>query len=418
MLLKNGRMIQVCDAIMGSGKSQSAIAYINAHPEKRFVYITPYLKEAERIKDSCPSHRFAEPSDSLPDFHFSKLEHTRFLLANGHNIATTHSAFRAYTSDMIDAIEKHDYVLIVDESVDVFQEGQYKKGDIQVLIDSGHVNEVDGVFKYTGKEYDGARLSDLIELFRCNNLIAAGESGEKIQYYYWAIPFEIMMSFSDVFVLTYLFNCSDLKYFFDIYQIEYRYIGICYHDGSYEFNNEPSYVPEYVSNIRSMLHVFYNEKLNAIGKNKHALSANWMKNHMAARDKLKNHMYTYFRYHMNAKSEEIMWTAYKKDRFALRGRGYSNQWVEFNHKASNEYRDRKVLAYCVNLFPKPQKVQFFAKYGITYDSDGAALSTMIQWIWRSAIRDGHEIWIYIPSRRMRTLLEQWLDRLAEGGDAG
>ena len=37
-----------------------------------------------------------------------------------------------------------------------------------------------------------------------------------------------------------------------------------------------------------------------------------------------------------------------------------------------------------------------------------ALGEMIQWIWRSAIRDGKEIWIYVPSRRMRELLKQWL----------
>ena len=33
---------------------------------------------------------------------------------------------------------------------------------------------------------------------------------------------------------------------------------------------------------------------------------------------------------------------------------------------------------------------------------------MLQFIWRSAIRDGKEIWIYIPSIRMRTLLKKWI----------
>jgi hypothetical protein len=47
--------VKVCDAIMGSGKSQSAIAYMNEHPEQRFVYVTPYLTEAQRITDACPA---------------------------------------------------------------------------------------------------------------------------------------------------------------------------------------------------------------------------------------------------------------------------------------------------------------------------------------------------------------------------
>ena len=34
---------------------------------------------------------------------------------------------------------------------------------------------------------------------------------------------------------------------------------------------------------------------------------------------------------------------------------------------------------------------------------------MLQFIWRSAIRDGEEIWIYIPSIRMRRLLYEWIE---------
>ena len=54
--------------------------------------------------------------------------------------------------------------------------------------------------------------------------------------------------------------------------------------------------------------------------------------------------------------------------------------------------------------------------GVKVDEDAYALSYMVQWIWRSAIRDGEEIWIYIPSKRMRTLLINWMDSLARGGD--
>ena len=48
------------------------------------------------------------------------------------------------------------------------------------------------------------------------------------------------------------------------------------------------------------------------------------------------------------------------------------------------------------------------------DQDGYALSEMLQWIWRSAIRDGKEINLYIPSKRMRTLLTDWIDETSQG----
>ena len=43
------------------------------------------------------------------------------------------------------------------------------------------------------------------------------------------------------------------------------------------------------------------------------------------------------------------------------------------------------------------------------DWDQYALAIMIQWVWRSRIRNGQEIWLYVPSRRMRELFLKWMD---------
>ncbi len=51
---------------------------------------------------------------------------------------------------------------------------------------------------------------------------------------------------------------------------------------------------------------------------------------------------------------------------------------------------------------------FFGKKGIKLDINQYALSEMLQWIFRSAIRNNQEITIYIPSERMRNLLFDYL----------
>ena len=51
--------------------------------------------------------------------------------------------------------------------------------------------------------------------------------------------------------------------------------------------------------------------------------------------------------------------------------------------------------------------------GVSVDEDGFALSEMIQFIWRSAIRDGKEITLYVPSSRMRNLLLDWLEEISK-----
>ena len=103
-----------------------------------------------------------------------------------------------------------------------------------------------------------------------------------------------------------------------------------------------------------------------------------------------------------------MWTTFKDYKHKLKGKGYSNQFVSCNCRSTNEYIDCYNLAYCVNIYLHPAVTQFFRQRNIQIDEDLYALSEMIQWIWRSRIRKGENINIYIPSIRMRNLLNAWL----------
>ena len=111
----------------------------------------------------------------------------------------------------------------------------------------------------------------------------------------------------------------------------------------------------------------------------------------------------------------------------LRGKGYSKEFkteqlkevdkahgfLACNARATNKYAECYNLAYCVNIYLHPAISQFFYQKGIKVDEDLYGLSEMIQWIWRSRIRNGEKINIYIPSIRMRTLLKSWLDTSLE-----
>ena len=72
--------------------------------------------------------------------------------------------------------------------------------------------------------------------------------------------------------------------------------------------------------------------------------------------------------------------------------------------------------YIVNIFMNVSDKRFYQRNGIEVDEDAYALSVMVQWIWRSAIRDGDEIYLYIPSSRMRTLLLDWIEKTSKGGN--
>ena len=53
--------------------------------------------------------------------------------------------------------------------------------------------------------------------------------------------------------------------------------------------------------------------------------------------------------------------------------------------------------------------KLFSYNNINVDEDYYALDKLIQWIFRSQLRDELPINIYIPSSRMRELLTKWMD---------
>ena len=95
------------------------------------------------------------------------------------------------------------------------------------------------------------------------------------------------------------------------------------------------------------------------------------------------------------------------------GGRYRGSFLSLTARATNRYRDRTVVAYIANRFIDPNVLKFFADEGITIDTDEFALSEMLQFIWRSAIRDGKKITVYIPSKRMRELLIAWINQMSK-----
>ena len=104
-----------------------------------------------------------------------------------------------------------------------------------------------------------------------------------------------------------------------------------------------------------------------------------------------------------------MWTTKKEFKKLLESNGNKKGFISLNIKATNEYKDTYNLAYIYNRFLNPLEKGFFTSNDIKVDEDIFALSELIQWIWRSRIRDNKPINIYIPSQRMRNLLIDWLD---------
>ena len=258
---------------MGSGKSSAAITYMNEHKRDKFIYITPYLDEAERIKDGCPALRFAEPSNKIEKYHFKKTEHTAGLIKLGRNITSTHQAFKRYTKEMLDDIRNYGYTLIIDENVDVLESFEFHKDDLKLAVDAGYVKEENGTYSLVKDDYKGVAFQDMFSLLNCRTLIKVEDKDSLINetLFFWSLPPELITSFKDVIVLTYLFNVQNLRYFFDINKIKYEFVGVECKNGKYRFCADTSNIPNHIGNLREMINILDNDKLNEIGEDKYAL---------------------------------------------------------------------------------------------------------------------------------------------------
>lgn len=408
-------MIKICDCIMSAGKSVSCINYMNDHPDDKFIYITPYTDEARRIVDNCPALNFKEPSDKHKETGFSKSRHTAELLKARENVASTHQCFKFYTNDMLQDIIDGGYTLMIDENVSVLEE--YKDVtacDIDLMLNSGYIALNDDDYHLTDKEYTGTWGREFIRLLRSRTLITVGNDGNQ-NYYYWAMPKDLLNAFKDIVIMTYMFEGTDMYYYLQMNGMPYVYIGVRHDETGYHFDESLVGSSDSFGYIRDKIHICDRQNRNDIGEKENALSINWFKNPKSDIDGLRSQLYNWFNNdNRGVGKNKRLWATIGDSHGKLRTVGAWNNNLAFNYRATNNYADRTILAYPANIYVNVDKKNFYAKHGLAFNEEQYALSTMIQWIWRSAIRKGEDIWVYIPSKRMRMLMIRWLDDLANG----
>ncbi len=385
---------------MGSGKTEWSIQHINNNHTDNFLYITPFLDEVERILKKT-NKNFKQPINKGD----GKLSSINELLACQYDIASTHELFKHLDEESRANIKAGHYTLILDEVLNVIVPyDDVKKDDMRLLQDSGAVTiDDEGYIIWNKDKLDYDTKYNEIKLLADNKSLLY--VNQKLLL--WKYPPEIFSLFDKVYILTYLFEASILKNYFDLYNIKYELKSIRKTEDKY--NIVDYFVPDtsiYINKINIL-----QGKLNEnIYQKQNGLSVTWF-NSKINKEKiaqLGRNVKNYFGNIIQAKSETIMWTTFKDYKPKLKGKGYSNQFVSCNCRSTNDYIDCYNLAYCVNIYLHPAVTQFFKQRNICIDEDLYAVSEMIQWIWRSRIRKGENINIYIPSARMRNLLNAWL----------
>lgn len=400
-------MIRVIDSMCGTGKSTKMFEIMRSSSDRKWLYITPFLSEIDiRIPSEMPSLGFKSPKNRG----VGKMSDLEVLVSKGENIASTHVLFSNLTPEIVDMLIEKDYNLVIDEAISCVGlfDKEFKQADTEALLKSGMVtqnmskrgqlewNETDYP-NHDGK-YGHVRAMCMLGMLYCYN-----DTFLMFEY-----PPKLLENLGDVYVLTYLFNGSDMRCWLDLNQINYEILD----NESLGLLSED----EVKEKVKSCLSFYNSTKINAFQQRKDStFSKGWYQ-------KARRPDYEFVKQAMRscvvatgAKKGDVFWTTYKDYFEKVAGAGFKlgvskdmPAFLPMNIRATNDYRNYSVCMYACNVFKNPVEVNYLKSQGVSVDEDTFALSEMIQFIWRGAVRQYKPMSVFILSSRMRKLLEDWL----------
>ncbi|NMP17511.1 hypothetical protein [Thalassotalea sp. Y01] len=407
----------VVDSVMGSGKSTATIDYIK-NSDNPVLLIVEYDTEVDRFLNAIPE--IVSPKQD--NGYLSRYDSLVNMLESGESIVSTHQLFSKWDDKVLHLIKANGYELIMDEVLSgVLSQVPIDSQDIVNLIEDDYMVQEFGSdipkLKPTGKPFY-KEYSRIEQKLRNKDIYLSVERDavNKKLYIFEAPSAKIFEAFHKITILTYLFDGSLLSNYFDLHDVEYELKSVV----SGEMTDYQGASGEQFKDLITI----YNGKHNEIGRGRYALSLRWYErgNNPKVASKAVRSVFNNFKVERNL----FAWSVHKDvidkvahsdfhskrsfARYDSKQIPYSDDitFISQTTRASNQYKNKAVMAYCSNTFMRPVLRNFLTDNGVDVQEDKFALSQLIQWIWRSRIRNGEPIAIYIPSKRMRQLLMAWL----------
>ena len=419
--------VEILDSIMGSNKTNRVLDWIDSNPNERYLYISPLLSEVDntsRLATNLKHVSFEFPttddSDTKSDDLLAKLE-------IGANISCTHSLYLGMSEKHLDLIEKYGYIVIIDEEVGVIDAfKKYSTDDLAYLSANGdiEISEEDGMISWVGAELGKkAKYKQFYNLCKAKAVYATRRSDTMLVT---QMPVELFTRAKRVIIMTYMFKGNVLDNFLKLKKVEV----IPFTDVS------PTIIDK--QSIRDLIDLKpLDRKLLKLGMSVYAygkmdkkgfdLISNYIRSTgLSVGAKAKDTMYTCPKdiSPVEMKSGKRVaprgFLTYKTDMvdeygnilLDTKGKPKTEDnfcWLHSGCRATNKYSYKWYLAHCYDRHPNLSVETYLYEYGSPIDKNVFALSEMLQWIWRSRIRNGEPIVLAIPNMRMHNLFLDWLN---------
>lgn len=405
--------ITILEGICGVGKSTQMIRRIKENFDGRYLIVLPLLDEVDRYQEELPGLNFKEPSNE----NCTKTEHFKNLLRDKSNILCTHVLFSLWDTEIEYLIKKAGYHIIIDEETSVIESVGIKAKTIEnlkklkyIIIDSD-TNLVTWDYEESGYDYDGEKEHmEVLKKAGSGSLYCFDD-----KFFVYELPHRLFRIGKQYTIMTYLFEGNFMEAYFNSHGIKYRIEPI-----------DPERAMMLKAQARELItFVPITTKMKGI-RDKYnrskPLSRQFITNRMVPnerrsfRDGIRNIIYRREKHN----PENVMITSFKdfmvsdnqkKPKINMMPRSMDNCYVPLNARGSNQWAGRDFVIHMADLYPEPALNKYLRKRSNgSFNPDIYALSMLIQYVYRSAIRNQKSIKLMICSERMEQLFRDWLDK--------
>ncbi len=433
--------VQIIDRICGAGKTSAMISGLN--PLRQYLIVTPLLDDVQEIINRAnlplvqPKARLELLNPDDPnDISHTKRGHLRELLLDGQSVVCTHALYSdlAYVARegllagydiIIDEVPKTSELLSSgskrnqpDRVNGIVWRNQYLRDGYATIRDNGQVLPTEKWQK------DVLRGENTLSqtLFSHAEAGCLWSSGETVLV--WELPVALLTTGRSVTVMTYRFAGSLLQAFMQKHEIKFHDERTLEHQAEEE---------RLRAKARELITIKSIAGLDGLKFSANAMDPSKLKR--GQQDKLVNALkrlrvtdlknatpgrvlVTCLKalWFKDGKSEANLPEGKKPQQGPICKQGSKTTglfnlccWSSNVTRGTNAFRDCETVIYLYdkNLNPGIAKTLGVPPQGDF--NDLYAVSELVQFVYRSAIRDGKQIALYIPAKRMRTLFQKWLD---------
>jgi len=414
------KAIKIEDYPCGSGKTTRMIE--NFKEDQKYLVILPLLSEITRVIEGAKDIEFVQP-DENDNEHGTKTSSLEAHLLLGSNIATTHEMYERLVP-MVKAGLLDDYDIIIDEVPNVVKSVTSKsRTSIQEFyVDAGYM-DVDAGTGLVRPTHKWRQNQDQVSDTLSPKILKYAESGclylQDGEMFIWALPQCILSAGNSVTVMTYKAEGSMLLSYL-------RKLGL-----SFEVSNDNDMEEDFRTKAAELITIkdigaLSKLKLTYSGQEKGMSSSSYYSKVSRSLKNLKERKLVGVDIYdilitckkdawlkasndnqPKPKSEENEKTKSKPGVFAKNSRLKDANWIANTTRGTNDFIHCSHLVYLYDQNINPVVARWLGDSSRAFN-DAYALTELIQWVWRSRIRRGKPITLYLPSPRMRRLFEVWL----------